>query len=103
MSRKIIVFDFETSAVEPESDLCDPVELAAVAIDTKTMQIVSGSEFSVFIRPDTIDDANYYDLHKSTIDWHCTTKNINKDDLIKKWKGGTKEKVAWESFIEYVG
>lgn len=103
MRNKIIVFDFETTSLDME--FCDPVELAAVALDGKTLDIIPGSEFSVMIRPDDLDKDNYYLNHKSTIDWHLglsENKSLSVDTLFDKWRKGVSEKDAWKAFAEYV-
>lgn len=102
LNRKLIVFDYETSHIDPHSDLCDPVELAAVAVDLKSKQIIENSQFAIKICPPTINNEDYYELHKPTIDWHCKNKKITPDQLINEWKDGTPEKIAWSEFQTYI-
>ena len=51
--RWIIVFDWETDGKDPKN--CNPVELAAVPIDPKTLEIRKDKGFQATIRPDGID------------------------------------------------
>lgn len=102
MQNTIIVFDFETDHREAGTDKCNPVELAAVAIHSKKLEVVRGSEFSVFIKPDCIDDEDYYETHKDTIDWHCRKNKCTVEELLDKWREGMQEKKAWSMFRDYV-
>jgi DNA polymerase III alpha subunit (gram-positive type) len=103
MDSTIIVFDFETTHLEAGTTACDAIELAACAIHSKTLEIVKDSEFFVNIRPDNIEDPDYYKNHKSTIDWHVGLHKGNTvEGLIEKWKAGTPEKQAWKMFHDYV-
>ena len=102
MRNSILVFDFETTGLEAGTDKCDPVELAACAIHTRYLKPIKDSEFSIMIRPDNIEDPNYYEDHKSTMDWHCRLKKCKPEDLIEEWKKGVPEKKAWKMFAEYV-
>lgn len=103
MDSTIIVFDFETTHLEAGTDKCDPIEIAAISIHSKTLEIIPDSEFYVVVRPDKIEDADYYKNHKSTIDWHIGLKKENTlNSLMEKWKAGTPEKQAWKMFHDYV-
>lgn len=103
MDSTIIVFDFETTGLDAGTPKCDPVEIAAIAIHPKTLEIIKDSEFYIVVRPDNISDPNYYKDHRSTIDWHVgLQKNNSVESLMKKWSEGTPEKQAWSMFHQYV-
>lgn len=101
MASDIIVFDFETTHITSTSKLCDPIELAACVIDGRYLRVKDNSEFSIIIRPDNIEDEDYYEKHKSTMDWHCKKDKCKPEDLIKKWAAGIPEKQAWNQFADF--
>lgn len=99
--RNIIVFDFETDGVDPQT--CNPVQLAAVALNAFTFKKIPGSEFNVFIRPEGIDDQDYFKSHSSTISWHAKIKgDKTPEEIYESWKDyKTTEKQAWMLFKDY--
>lgn len=100
--RTIVVFDFETTSADPHSEYCDIVEIGAVALHSKTLKRVTGSEFYVDVRPPDIDAPDFYEKRKSTIDWHCGLKpGRTPESMIEKWSQGTPEKDAFKLFLEY--
>lgn len=102
--RTIIVFDFETTHVNPESEFCDIVEIGAVALHSKTLRPVPGGEFYVDVRPNDIEKEDFYKNRKSTIDWHVGLKpGRTVEGMIEKWKEGTPEKDALKMFLDYCG
>lgn len=69
MKNYICVYDFETDGTDPKK--CEPVQIAAVMLNPITLEIVENSEFSSFMRPYGIDDAEYFQEHEKTIHWHA--------------------------------
>ena len=63
--NKICVFDFETDGTNV--DTLNPVQLAAVIVDPRKLELVKGGEFNSFIKPETFDEPDYYDKNRSTI------------------------------------
>ena len=100
--RTIVVFDFETTHLDPDSDLCVIVEIGAVALDSRSLKVVPNSEFYVMVAPTDINKEGYYEAHKSTIDWHVGLKpGRTPDGMIETWAKGTPEKDALKMFIDY--
>lgn len=100
LDRSVIIFDFETDGLDVNT--CNPVELAAIAIDLRNLQIIPDSEFSVFICPDDVDKPDYIKNHYQTIKWHADLHKTTPKDIVACWKKkGIKEKIAWEMFMEY--
>lgn len=105
MKQTIIVFDFETTGKDPNDPACDIVEIAAVAIHSKNLEIIKNSEFFTYVRPDDIDQPGYYENHKQTIDWHLglsQNKGMTPQTLLEKWSNGVPEKKAWSQFVNYI-
>lgn len=98
--NKICVYDFETDGKDPHT--CNPVELAAVIIDPRTLELVPDSEFSVTIKPPDIDKKDYFDKHKDTIDFHAKNSKLTPEEVVQNWKKGVEEKTAWQSFVDYL-
>jgi DNA polymerase III alpha subunit (gram-positive type) len=97
--NKICVYDFETDGVDTE--VCNPVELAAVMIDPRKMEIIPSSEFHINIRPDDIVLPSYYEDHRDTIDFHSKVLGISHDEVLAKWQQSIPLEKAWLSFYDY--
>jgi hypothetical protein len=112
MDNHICVYDFETDGPNPE--ICQPVQLAALIIDYRTLEIIDKSEFSSFMRPIGIDDPTYYEKNYDTIRWHATNYNPNwetmketeREDATKKifdiWNTAPGQKQVFQDFTTYL-
>lgn len=96
----IVVFDFETDGTDPNT--CNPVQLAAIVIEPRTLNIITDSEFCTYIKPDEINNDSYYNDHKDTIDWHANNMKITAAKVIDKWKAAPSEKNVWSDFKDYL-
>ena len=99
--KKICVFDFETDGTNPEE--CNPVQLAAIIVDPRKLKIIKEASFESGIRPPAIDDDDYFQNHKSTIEWHSRISNCTTDEIIKRWKQNPSESDVWQSFTTWLG
>jgi DNA polymerase III epsilon subunit-like protein len=95
----IIVFDLETDGTD--SRICDPVEIAAIAIHPRTLQVIKDSEFHTFIRPTKIDKEDYYEAHRDTIEWHAHNQKCKAEDILRTWKTAPLQRIAWSNFVNY--
>lgn len=102
LRRNCIVYDYETTWNVGSDPKCDPVQLAAIVIDLKRKEIISGSDFCIDICPPTLKNDDYYDTHAKTIDWHCKIQNSTIEELFLRWGAGTPEKQAWKEYLAYV-
>ncbi len=101
MLKPICVFDFETDSADELT--CSPVELACVMIDPFSLEIIKGSEFSSNVKPEGIDNPDYFTPEReSTIAWHCKTQKVTKDVLLEKWKTSPHIEVIWPLFVKHV-
>lgn len=99
-NRWIIVFDWETDSPDPAT--CNPVELAAIPVDPRTLEIKKDQAFRATIKPDGIDGDDYFTKQrKDTIAWHAKQRGVESEDIIKDWKTGKSEKVVWKNFCGY--
>lgn len=99
-NRPICVFDFETDGVNPLT--CNPVQLAALMIDGKKLNIIEGSEFCIDMQPPDINNESYLTNEiQGTINWHAKNYNTTAEAIIEKWKGAVDQRAAWEMFLNY--
>ena len=96
-NRWIIVFDFETDGTDPNT--CNPVELAAVPIEPRTLEIKASKAFSAVIKPPGFNKDEYFtEERQKTIEWHAKQRGVTSADIIKSWKKGKSEKIVWKNF-----
>ena len=99
-NRWIIVSDWETDS--PDPDTCNPVELAAVPVDPRTLEIKTDQSFKAVIKPTGIDKESYFTkAHQDTIAWHAKQRGVDSEDIVSEWKKGKSEKVVWKNFCNY--
>ena len=99
-NRWIIVFDWETDGPDPHT--CNPVELAAIPIEPRTLEIKKDKAFNTVIKPPGFNKDEYFtDDRQKTIEWHAKQRGVTSEDIIKMWKKGKSEKIAWKNFCEY--
>jgi len=108
--RTFIVFDFETDGKNPE--LCNPVQIAALAVNSKTLKIVKGSEFNMMVKPPGIENLPEYletvtgykdsDTVEECIAWHAKTLKKTKEEVIESWANAPDQKFVWERFSQHI-
>ncbi len=99
--RKLVVFDFETDGVNPEE--CNPVQVAAIVIDPRTLTPIKGAEFNSMMRPPDIEKDGYLtDAVKSTIAWHAKNQGVTSEKIIEIWKSSPDQKTVWKQFSSFV-
>ena len=100
--RKIVVYDFETDSVDPHT--CEPVQIAAIVLDARTLEVIPGSEFNSMMRPSGITGKKYLENEKrlDTIKWHANLKDCTSEDIIAEWKKAPAQKLVWEKFSNHI-
>ena len=98
--NKICVFDFETDGRDPTK--ISPVQLAAVIVDPRKLEIVKGGQFSSFMRPEDIDDPDYFERNRATIEWHSNVRGCTSEEIMELWRNAPSTKSVWESFQEFL-
>jgi exonuclease I len=83
-----VVFDFETGGKNPL--VCEPLQLAACVIDSRSLEIKPNSEFSIYIKPTSWDNVEQEAL------------DINKIERKTVEEKGVNQKEAWSNFTDYV-
>jgi len=101
--NKICVYDFETDSADPMT--CNPVQLAAVMVNPRTLEIIEGSEFNSGMQPldfDPAEGSEYRAKHQDTIDWHARVSDCTSDDILKRWQEAPHQKDVFLSFAAYL-
>lgn len=101
-NRYLIVFDYETDWSPDKIDALGIVQIAAVPVDLRNLDILSDEIFNIDVRPDDIEAEGYTEAHASTIDWHSKQQNVSSEEVLNRWRAGVPEKDAWEEFYKYV-
>lgn len=100
-NQKICVFDLETDGVDPES--CSPVQIAAIMIDPRKLEIIQDSEFNINLMPESLEkDPNYNYADSDVLDFHAKVRNTSKDKVLAEWKNYQKQEIGWKMFVSYL-
>ena len=78
------------------------MQLAALMINPRTLQVEPGSEFNVMMRPLDIDDEDYMSKHRDTIEWHANLKSCTAEQIVEAWKKAPMQKDAFNMFKDYL-
>lgn len=112
MKNYICVYDFETDGAKP--NVCQPVQLAACMLHPISLDIVDDSEFCSFMKPEGIEEEDYFEKTKDTINWHAGNYCDNYDelDLVGKeaeaqkifatWNEAPNQEQVFKEFCEYL-
>lgn len=99
-TKTICVFDFETDSPNPQE--CSPVQLGAVMVHPIKLEILDAAEFNSDMRPPDVDDDDYFEKHKDTIEWHAKISKCSTDDVIARWKAAPDQKDVWKTFLSWL-
>jgi len=84
----VVVYDFETGSADPFT--CEPLQLAAIVLDARTLEIKPSSEFKTYIKP-----TNWTNVQDEAL-----AVNKIKREVVER--DGISQKEAWEAFTRYV-
>ncbi len=98
--NKICVFDFETDGSDPVQ--CSPVQIAAVIVDPISLEIIPGSEFNTYFRPEVLEQNEQYEYTTDILDFHAKVKSCSKEQILTEWKKYPKQDYSWNMFINYL-
>lgn len=99
--QKICVFDFETDGVNP--DKCSPIQIAAIIVDPRKLEIIKDSEFNINLMPEAIENNADYDYSDSDVlDFHSKVKSCSKEQILQEWRGHQKQEIGWKMFTSYL-
>lgn len=99
--QKICVFDLETDGCNPSS--CSPVQIAAVIVDPKKLEIIQDSEFNISLKPEKLEsDANYDYSDSDVLDFHAKVRGCSSHDILQSWQNYQKQEQGWKMFMSYL-
>jgi DNA polymerase III epsilon subunit-like protein len=100
LTKKICVFDFETDGSNPL--VCSPVQLAALIIDPVKLEIVPGSEFNAFFKPEIMENNANYKYETDIIEFHSKVKGCSQEEIYSAWNKYPSQEVSWKAFVSYL-
>jgi exonuclease I len=90
------VYDFETGSTYSDEEKMTPLEIAAVILDGRTLEVIDGGTFQSFMRPRHVIDFVAYD--DPLIQDGALAKNgIRREDI----GGFPEEKMVWNNFVDF--
>lgn len=95
-----MVFDLETDGQNPQT--CNPIQIAALVVHPRRLEIIEGSEFSSYICPCDINRPEYYLANKDTIDWHAKNHDITPEEFLDILRAAPPEPIVWKNFLTYL-
>lgn len=98
--KYIIFYDYETTAIDAK--VAEPVQLAAVAINPRTLTLVDEGQFNSHIRPSSFSSSTFHEDNKGNIEWHAKMKGCSEQDVLDMWGDAPSEDVVWKNFNNYL-
>jgi len=89
----IVVFDTETDGVDIE--VCNMWEVAALAIDARTLEIIPNSELNLFMRP-------VGEVNESGLKFHARLRKRKPEDVLEEWMSYPHPDTVWPEFVQYL-
>lgn len=96
VNNTYIIYDFETGSRNPYKT--QPIELAAVAVNPRTFEIIENSEFCSLIRPLSDEQALAHDIDLLEDD-ALKINHKTKEELAQ----APEMKIVWKQWVKYVG
>ncbi len=97
-SKYFVIYDFETTndvkgngRPNPQTD--EPIQLTALIIHPRKLELVPGGKFTSFIQP-----PKELTVHPDSLAWHAKTLKMKPEEVLKKWNDAPSQKQVWESF-----
>lgn len=98
--KKIVVFDFETDGTDTR--VCNPVQLAAVVIEPRTLEIIDKSDFNVRLKPPGVEERSYFEANLDCIKWHGKIRGMTAEAVWEDWKTYPSQETGWNQFVDYL-
>jgi DNA polymerase III epsilon subunit-like protein len=100
LSKKICVFDLETDGSDPES--CSPVQISAVIVDPIRLEVIEGSEFNAFCKPEVMEKDPNYEYTTDILEFHAKVRGCTQEEIFAMWKNYPTQEATWNSFVAYL-
>lgn len=101
-NRYLMVFDYETDWSPDKIDQLGIVQIAAIPVDLRNLDILVDEIFNIDVQPEDADKEGYFAAHQQTIEWHAKQQNCSSSEVHERWLKGVPEKTAWEEFYKYI-
>lgn len=101
-NRYLIVFDYETDWDPNKLDQLGIVQIAAVPVDLRNLDILIDEIFAIDVKPADAHMPEYFAAHQQTIEWHSRQQNCSPQEVYERWLAGVPEKDAWDEFCKYI-
>jgi len=87
----------------PDPAVCSPVQLAAVMVDPIKLEVIKGSEFNIFFKPEKLlKDKDYTYDDSDILSWHGKVLGISPEKVLANWHEYPDPKNSWKMFTEYL-
>lgn len=95
------VYDFESDSADPTTT--EPVEISIKIVHPRSLKVVDSFN-SMMCPPDFkgMDDNEYIDGHKSTIEWHAKTLNKSVKEVLQSWLDAPPQDIVWSNIVRFV-
>ncbi len=100
LTKKICVFDMETDGSDP--NVCSPVQISAVIVDPVKLEIINGSEFNAFCKPEVMEGKDDYRYETDIMDFHAKVRGCSQEDIYKQWQQYPSQESCWMTFVTYL-
>ncbi len=101
--RYLIVFDYETDDSPDKIETLNIVQIAAVPIDLRNLEVLTDQVFNLDVCPEDLNQQpDYQTIHAKTIEWHSKQQSVSANEVVDRWAAGVPERDAWEEFYKYV-
>lgn len=92
--KNYLCFDFETTGVNPLT--CEPTQIACVALDSRTLDVIPGSEFKSLMKPLDLREDNVDLLNNIAAAQQKT--GISYEMLVD----APEQKEVWNEFVDHI-
>jgi DNA polymerase III epsilon subunit-like protein len=100
LTKKICVFDMETDGSDP--NVCSPVQISAVIVDPVKLEVVPGSEFNIFCKPEVMEASADYKYETDILGFHAKVRGCSEEEIYKQWQNYPSQEVSWKAFVSYL-
>lgn len=98
----IIVFDLETDGLKAKEGVDNITQIGAVALDMSTLELDKENILNITVRPEDIEEEEYYNKHKYAIDLHSKWQKRPVNQIIDDWKQGVSENIALQRTKKWI-
>jgi len=77
------------------------VQIAAVPMNLKTLEMETDRVFNINVKPDGVDNHDFSDAHKQVLNFHSKNTSKTHEEIINIWKAGFAKKEALRMFCDY--